>query len=565
MAYDTIIKNGTIVDGSGAPGYRGDVAIKDNRIAAVGEVSGNASNVIDADGHLVTPGFVDIHTHLDAQITWDPTASSSCWHGVTSVVMGNCGVTFAPCKPADREYLARIMESVEDIPAKSIMAGMPWSWQHYSEYLTALDGIEKGINVGGLVGHVAVRIFAMGERALDATPANPDEIALMKAAVSEAVAGGALGFSTSRTPLHVTPEGEAIPGTYASVEELKGICSALGELGRGVVEAATGINGTDEETVRRKLDLEVPWMRDVSLATGRPVTFGLAQGRETPTAYAKVLERVQEANNQGANLNPQSTTRGIGVLFGFQNRTPFDRANTWRALRGMPMEEKLARLRDPQYRAVMVRESTENPPPLDMSQLFVMPVDTPRYDQRPQDSLEAHAQRMGTSAPDAFIQLSIDESGLTLFNYPFLNPEPEAVEAMLKDPNVVLGLGDSGAHCGQIMDASLPTYYLSHWVRDRGEFSVEHAIHKLTAEPAALYGMKGRGSLAPGAFADINVINLAGMSLHGPRFVNDFPGGAGRFIQRANGYAYTFVNGQMFMRNGEHTGALTGTVLRSGD
>ena len=564
MSYDLLIKNGIIVDGSGAPSYPGNVAIKGEQVVAVGDTDSSATRTIDAQGKLVTPGFVDIHTHLDAQITWDPIASSSCWHGVTSVVMGNCGVTFAPCKPTDREYLAKLMESVEDIPARSIAEGMPWNWEHYSEYLTVLDGIDKGVNVGGLVGHCAVRIYAMGEEALENKPASDTQIGLMHDAVAEAVRGGALGFSTSRTPLHVTPAGDAVPGTYATVEELKGICSALGELRRGVVEAATGINGTDEETVRKKLAIEVPWMRDVSISTGRPVTFGLAQGRDVRSAYAQTLEQVRLAVAGGANIKPQSTTRGIGVLFGFQNRTPFDRAPAWRGLRGLAMEEKLAKLRDPEYRAAMVNQAKDDPPPLDMSQLFVLSGEAPRYDHRIEDSLSAHAKRLALSEPEAFIQLSLDNAGLMLFNYPFLNPEMEAVETMLTDPNVVLGLGDSGAHCGQIMDASLPTYFLTYWVGERNRFSIEKAIYKLTAEPAALYGIKGRGTLTPGSFADVNVIDFAGLGLHGPQFVHDFPAGAGRYIQRARGYDYTIVNGKVFMENGEHSGTFAGTVLRSG-
>lgn len=564
MAYDLLIKNGTIVDGSGGEAYRGDVAISGDKIAAVGEVEGTADQTIDADGQLVTPGFVDIHTHLDAQITWDPIGSSSCWHGVTSVVMGNCGVTFAPCKPEDREYLAHLMESVEDVPAKTILAGMPWTWEHYSEYLDVLDGLPKGINAGGLVGHCALRLYAMGEEALKNEPANDEQIAAMHDAVSEAIAGGALGFSTSRTPLHVTPDGDAVPGTYATTDELKGICAALGKHGRGVIEAATGIIGTDEEAVRKRLETEVGWMTDVSLSTGRPVTFGLAQGRAMPDAYARTLEQVVAGVAKGANLNPQSTTRGIGVLFGFQNRTMFDRAPAWRALRGLPMAEKLAKLRNPEYRASMIEQADEDMPDLDMNDVFVMLKDRPRYDHAPDDSLAAHAARQGISTPAAFIDLSLADDGLTLFNYPFLNPEMSAVEEMLTHPNVVLGLGDSGAHCGQIMDASLPTYFLTYWVRERERFSLEQAVHMLTMEPANLYGLDSRGRLAPGMQADVNVIDYDALNLHTPRFVHDFPAGGGRYTQRAEGYRHTIVNGQPFMQDGEHTGAMAGEVLRSG-
>ena len=563
MAYDLVIKNGTIIDGTGAAAYRGDVAIAGDRIVAVGDVDGTSKETIDADGHLVTPGFVDIHTHLDAQITWDPIASSSCWHGVTSAVMGNCGVTFAPCKAEDRDYLTRLMESVEDVPAKSINSGMQWNWETYGEYLGALDNLPKGINVGGLVGHCALRIYAMGEQALENKPANGDQIKAMHDAVSEAMASGALGFSTSRTPLHLTPDGNVVPGTHALPEELKGICAALGEYGRGVVEAATAINGGDEEMVRRNLETEMGWMTDISLDTGRPVTFGLTQNREIPRAYGWILKKVAESVKKGARIKPQSTTRGIGVLFGFQNRTPFDRAPAWRALRGMGMEEKLAKLRDAGYRASMVEQALADPPPLDVNDLYLMSHAAPRYDLDPAQSLGAQAARLNISAPAAFIELSVAESGLALFNFPFLNPEMTAVAEMLNDPNVVLGLGDSGAHCGQIMDASLPTYFLTYWVRERGEFSIETGIHKLTGEPAALYDLQGRGVLAPGAFADINVIDYDDLRLWGPEFVHDFPAGAGRYIQKSQGYSHMFVNGQHFMRDGEHAGALAGKVLRS--
>jgi N-acyl-D-amino-acid deacylase len=564
MAYDIVIKNGTVVDGSGRPAYRADVAIQDDRIAAVGRVNERAERTLDAEGHVVTPGFIDIHTHLDAQITWDPIVTSSCWHGVTSIVMGNCGVTFAPCRAQDREYLAHLMESVEDIPAKSILAGMSWTWETYGEYLRALDRLPKGVNVGGLVGHCAVRYYAMGEESLENRPASPEAIERMRAAVAEAIAAGALGFSTSRTPLHRTPAGQPVPGTYAEVDELMGICNTLGEQQRGVVEAATGINGTDPETVREKLRTEIDWMIEVGLATGRPVTFGLAQGREALDAYARVLERVEAGVGRGAVLKPQSTARGIGVLFGFVNRTPFDRAPSWRALRGKPLAEKVAMLHDADYRASMVREAVDNPPPLDCSQLFLLSHDEVRYDHRPADSLQTHAERLGVSTPEAFILLSLEQEGRALFNYPFLNPEFEAVEAMLAHPHVVIGLGDSGAHCGQIMDASLPTYYLTYWVRERQRFALEQAIYKLTAEPAQLYALQDRGTLRPGAYADVNVFDFEKLRLRPPAFVHDFPTGSGRYIQQSSGYAYTLVNGQVFMEGLEHTGTMAGSVLRSG-
>jgi N-acyl-D-aspartate/D-glutamate deacylase len=522
-------------------------------------VSGAAKRTIDAAGKLVTPGFVDIHTHLDAQIWWDPAVSSSCWHGVTSVVMGNCGVTFAPCRPQDRDYLAHLMESVEDIPAASITEGMPWKWETYGEYLKALDTAPKGVNVGGMVGHCAVRYWAMGEESLENKPASPEAIGKMRAIVAEAVAGGALGFSTSRTILHRTPEGQPVPGTFAEFDELMGIASALGELQRGVVEAAPGIDSGSQADLQR----EVHWMTEVSLATGRPVTFGLAQSRPHPTAYASMLDQINASAQRGAKVFAQSTTRGIGVLFGFVNRTPFDRAPAWRALRGLSLADKVAKLRDPAYQARMIQEAQDDPPPIDFSQIFVLPQGEVRYDLGATDSLQAQADRLGVSPGAAFIALSLDNNGETLFNYPFLNPHFEAVQHMLEHPQVVIGLGDSGAHCGQIMDSSLPTYFLKYWVKEREHFGLERAIHMLTAEPAQLFGIHDRGVLREGAYADVNVIDYDNLRLPPPTFVYDFPAGSGRYIQKSAGYEYTLVNGQVFMDGLDHTGAFAGRVLRS--
>lgn len=559
MAYDVVIKNGTVVDGSGRPPYRADVAIQGDRIAEIGKVSDTGKRVLDAEGHIVTPGFVDIHTHLDAQIWWDPIASSSCWHGVTSVVMGNCGVTFAPCKPGDREYLAHLMESVEDIPAQSIMAGMPWQWETYGEYLKALDARPKGMNVGGLVGHCAVRYWAMGPKSLDNQPANAEEIARMHDIVEEAIAGGALGFSTSRTILHRTPEGQPVPGTFAEADELMGIARALGKLGRGLFEAAPGIDSGRPADLQR----EVKWMTEVSLATGRPVTFGLAQSRPHPTVYSQLLDQISESAKRGAKIFAQSTTRGIGVLFGFVNRTPFDRAPSWRALRNLKLEEKVAKLRNPEYRATMVKEALADPPPIDFSQIFVLADNEARYDHKANESLTAHAQRLGVSPAEAFIILSDERNGKALFNYPFLNPTFDAVENMLDHPQVVIGLGDSGAHVGQIMDASLPTYFLKHWVKERQHFTLEQAIRKLTHDPAQLFGIQDRGVIQKGAYADLNVIDYDNLHLPPPIFVQDLPAGGSRYIQQSSGYKYTLVNGQVFMEGLAHTGALAGQVLRS--
>jgi N-acyl-D-aspartate/D-glutamate deacylase len=415
------------------------------------------------------------------------------------------------------------------------------------------------MNVGGLVGHCAVRYWAMGAESLDNTPANPDQIARMHDIVAEAIAGGALGFSTSRTILHRTPEGQPVPGTFANREELLGIAKALGKLQRGLFEAAPGIDSGKPEDIKREVD----WMTDVSLTTGRPVTFGLAQSRPHPGVYASMLEQISASATRGAQIFAQSTTRGIGVLFGFVNRTPFDRAPSWRALRSLQLEEKVAKLRNPDYRATMIQEALADPPPIDSSQIFLLPDHEVRYDHRPEESLAAHAQRLGVSPAEAFIHLSVERAGSALFNYPFLNPAFAAVQNMLDHPRVVIGLGDSGAHCGQIMDSSLPTYFLKYWVKERQHFTVEQAIRKLTHDPAHLFGIRDRGVLRPGAYADVNVIDYDHLRLPPPTFVNDLPAGGARYIQKSSGYKYTLVNGQVFMEGLNHTGVFAGQVLRS--
>jgi N-acyl-D-amino-acid deacylase len=564
VAYDIAIRNGTLVDGSGAEPVRADVAIRGDRIAAVGRIDEPAKRTIDAEGALVTPGFIDIHTHLDAQIGWDPLATSPCWHGVTSVVMGNCGVSFAPCRPDDREYLARLMESVEDIPAASILEGLPWNWETYGEYLQTLDALPKGINVGGMVGHCAVRWWAMGERSLEQRIAGPEDIEAMREIVAEAISGGALGFSTSRTMLHKTPDGEPVPGTFAGIDELMGIARVLREQGRGVFEAVPYLDSDDPEVHLSELE----WMTDLCLETGRPLTFGLIQMREVPDVWKTVLDRVGEAAARGARLYPQTQVRSVGVLFGLANLTPWDRAGgAWGLLKLSPLEERLAVLRRPEVRERLRADAEACPlSPEFAGQFFLLPVENgeARYDLRPGDSLRALAERRGASTLDTFLDLALESDGRATFLYPFANFDLGVVEQMLRHPQVLLGLADSGAHCGQIMDASLPTFFLSYWIRERNLFPLSRAIEKLTSEPAGLFGLTDRGVVREGAFADLNVIDLDGLRVRAPEYVQDFPAGAWRYLQRGDGYRYTLVNGQVFMQNGEHAGALAGTVLRSG-
>jgi len=569
MNYDIVIKGGTVIDGTGAPARVADVGIVGDRIVTVGTCHGSeAARVVDATGKLVTPGFVDIHTHLDAQLAWDPVGTVSCWHGVTTAVMGNCGVTFAPCKPEDRQQLAEMMESVEDIPADAILNGLPWDWETYGQYLDSYERMPKGINVGGMVGHCSVRVAAMGDRAIDQHHASADDIKKMCELVEDSLRGGALGFSTSRTYLHVVPDGREVPGTWAHPEELFAIGEVMGRLGKGIFECAVdndrqvhGMVGTPDRSV---IEREVAWMKELSIRTGRPVSFGFVQNRSDPTAWEYWLELVSKANAEGAKIFPQTTSRGIGVLFGIANRTPFDNCSRdWRSLRDMPLADKLAKLRDPAFRAQLIADVAATPTKLDVSAIYRLDDTRVDYERDPAESLTAHAERRGVSPAEAFIDMALESEGRGLWNYPFLNWDFDAIEAKLRHPDVVLGIGDAGAHVGQIQDASQTTYFLTRWVRDSGAWTVEEGVKMMTSEGADLFGLEGRGRLVEGAFADVNVIDFDALSLSAPEYVHDFPNGAGRYIQKASGYELTLVNGQVFMEDGEHQGALAGRVIRS--
>ena len=565
--FDIVVRGGTVVDGTGAPARRADVAIKDARIVAVEEdIDGSSRRTIDAGGRLVTPGFVDIHTHLDAQLAWDPVASSSCYHGVTSVVMGNCGVTFAPCKPEDRTYLAELMESVEDIPRGAILDGLPWDWVTYGEYLGSIARMPKGVNVGGMVGHCALRQYAMGERGIGKEVPTADDLAVMCDLLEEAMQAGALGFSTSRTYLHRVPDGRPVPGTYAEPAELLAFADVLGRHGAGVFESASRIGEGERDSPDVPLTrAELSWMGDVSRRSGRPVSFGLTQHDSRPDLYARVIGFAKEENATGAVVRPQTTARSVGILFSLDTRSPFDRAAAWQELNALYNGKKITAIRDATFRARLIEEAESNPPGLDLTRLFIVTHgDDARYDLDPDTSLAAEAARRGISAAAAYLELVLESNGNVVLSYPFLNQRLDAVEEMLDDPLVTLGLADAGAHVGQILDASQPTFFLTYWIRQRRRWSVEEAVRRLTSDTADLFGIIDRGRLVPGAHADVNVIDWEGLGLPPPTYAYDFPGGAGRYVQLARGYDYTLVNGEVFMDHGEHTGAFAGTLLKNG-
>ena len=558
--HDLVIVGGTVVDGTGAEPYRADVAVSDGVIVAVGADPGPARRVIDADGRLVTPGFIDVHTHLDAQLGWDPLGTSTCWHGITSVVLGNCGMTFAPVRPGDAPFLAAAMEAVEDIPAASILEGLPWSWETFGEYLGWLASTPKGLNFGGFVGHGAVRFHAMGDRALDeyAHPTD-DELSRMVRSVDEAMAAGALGFSTSRTRRHITHDGRNVPGTWAEERELIALAEVLGHHGRGVLGCAPRFDG--DGPGRERARHEVALMAAMSRTSGRPFTFNLTNTFADPELWRQTLGFVTEENARGARLRPQTTSRGIGVIFSLAHRTPFDHRPGWEVMADRSLAERLALLRDPTVRARLIADGDGPSGLAGAREFFVLEPGSVRYDCRPEDSLAARAERAGVSAVEAYVDLCLTTDGRAVLNWPILNQDFGVIAEMLTDDRVMLGLADSGAHVGQILDASQPTFFLTHWVRDRGLMDVAAAVRRLTTEPAELFGLSDRGSVRVGAAADLNVFALEELELPLPEFVRDFPAGAGRFVQRSAGYDLTLVNGEVLMEDGEHTGALPGRPL----
>jgi len=558
MTTDLVIRGGSVIDGTGSPAFTADIAVEDDRIVEIGKVEGKGKREIDADGQIVTPGFVDIHTHLDAQLAWDPIASSSCWHGVTSVVLGNCGVTFAPVTKGGATVLAEMMESVEDIPAESILNGLSWNWSSYGEYLDEVENLPKGVNVGGMVGHCAVRLAAMGERSIDETPATPEDIEAMVPMVKEAMDAGALGFSTSRTFLHKVPDGRFVPGTHATAEELLAFAEVMAQYKGTVFEAAAKLGGKDSRE-------EIKMYGDISRLAGCPVTFGLTQVDIAPQLHLQILDYVEEENGLGADLHPQTTSKHIGVLLGLSARTPFDRAEGWAEMTDLPLEEKIARMSNSETREMLITAAEERLEslPLDWGKFYALPDDPVRHDLRPEESVAAKAEKRGVSIPEQWIDEALELEGKRLFIFPVLNQQMEAAAEMLTRPYVTLGLADAGAHSKQIMDASQPTFFLTHWIREKGMFSLEEGIRRMTSDTADLFGIQNRGRLKQGSFADINIIDFDGMSLEYPEIVNDFPGGAGRFIQRSTGYSKTIVNGEVFMQDGEHSGALNGKMLRN--
>ena len=563
---DLVIRGGTVVDGTGAAPREADVVIEGDRVTAIGTYDGPAREVIDAKGLLVTPGFVDIHTHLDAQITWDPIGVPSCLHGVTSVVVGNCGVGFAPCKPGDREYLMYLMEGVEDVPAAAMRAGLRWNWETFPEYLEALAQQPLGLNVGAHISHAPLRLWAMGERgATDAEP-NDFELAAMREAVAEALRAGALGFATGRTTMHRTPAWDPVPGTFASRRELTALGGALAEEGRGVFELVPyGGAGEDARGVPNEFEWMTPLARDIN----RPISLALIQNLAYPDGWREALELVEQAAQQGARIVPQTAVRAVGILIGFgiainplalypagAEMVPLDRAAA------------VARLRDPAVRAELLASVREHSGDIlggmaRLENVFPLTGDGVRgYETTPDRNIVSLARAKGVPPLELMLDLIVAHEGRNFFLVPLFNPDLEAAGAMLAHPLTTIGLGDAGAHTTQTSDASYSTFALAYWVRERRLMPLERMVHKLTAQLAEMWGIADRGVLRPGAFADVNVIDFDRLDLRLPEVRHDMPTGAAALVQDATGYVATVVNGQVLMREGKHTGAFPGVVLR---
>jgi N-acyl-D-amino-acid deacylase len=565
VAHDLVITGGVVVDGTGGPSRRADVAVDGDRITAVGEVdAGGAGRVIDAEGRIVTPGFVDLHSHLDAQIGWDPTMSSSCWHGVTSVVMGNCGMTFAPVRPGQAELLATAMESVEDIPASCILDGLPWDWEGYDGYLRTLDSLPRGLNAGGYVGDVALRLYVAGEAACDPEyRLSEEQLAQVAQLVEQSLDAGALGYSISRSLFHRVPDGRNVPGTWSDPGEFFAAAEPLARLGRGVLESAPRYNLENQPGDR--VEEELAWMAEISRVTGRPFSFNLQQITSLGDHYRRVLALSEEANRNGAQLRPQITPRSVGVLFSLAASSLIDDLPSYQPYRSATLEEKVAALRDPHLRARLIEEGAGKTHD-SFESMYLMPADQPaRYAYSEQDSVASLARRAGVSVVEAYLDEMDRSDGRSIVNWPVMNSDESAIEELVTSPVTVMGLADAGAHATQIMDASQPTYLLSHWVRDKGVLSMEEGVRRLASDTAEFIGYRDRGVVREEAFADLNVIDLDGLALQVPEIVHDFPGGAPRFVQRATGVEHTIVNGVPFMEAGEHTGELAGRVLRSTD
>jgi N-acyl-D-amino-acid deacylase len=569
--HDIVIRGGTIIDGTGKPPFTADLAIEGARIVGMGGRQGPARRDIDAAGLLVTPGWVDAHTHYDGQAMWDPLLAPSCWHGVTTAIFGNCGVGFAPVRPQHRAALMELMEGVEEIPGVVLADGLTWDWETFPDFLDALERRPRAIDIAAQLAHHPLRVYVMGDRAIRLEAANADDIAEMRRLTIAALQAGAFGFTTSRTDSHKTPVGEMVPSRYAGSEELLGIGSALGAVGSG----AFGMNSDfDDETA------ELAWITQLAQETGRPVWFLLTDRYDDPGRWRRLLTGAHAARAQGAHVTAQIAGRPIGVMMGIGTAlNPFSIRPSYREVDGLSIAEQRQRLAEPDLRRRILAEKPSDEEVSRLAQFrqlittrwdrFFVMSDPPDYEPDGEMSVAAIAAREGRTPDEvAYDYLTAAEKRLLFFpivNYVQGNHEP--IREMLTDPATILGLSDGGAHCASIVDAGVPTFMLLHWGRDRRRgprLPLELLVKRQTSETAAFFGLSDRGRLAPGLRADVNLIDFDGLKLYQPELVNDLPAGGRRFVQRVDGYRATLVAGIPTFEHGEHTGALPGRLVRAG-
>ena len=567
--FDIVIRGGTIVDGRGGAPFEGDVAITGDTIVAVSRaIKGSGREEIDARGMLVTPGFVDVHTHYDGQAIWESRLSPSSGHGVTTVVVGNCGVGFAPCRKEDHARLIELMEGVEDIPGVVMTTGLTWDWETYPEFLNALDARPHDINIASYLPHSALRVYVMGERASHGAKATAEDTEKMGKITAEAIQAGAVGFATSRTLFHRSSKGDVIPTADAGEEELTAIARGMQSAGSGVFQVATDFKSNED------VPGEFAMFRRILRASGRPLTLSTAQTHSRPDQWRTIMSCIEEANNEGLTVTGQTMPRGIGLLLGLElTMHPFTMCPSYKEVAQLPLAEKVERMRDPALRARLIEEEPEDPShPLigfvrNFDGMFEGgdPID---YEPSLDDSIAARATRAGITPAELAYDILMKRDGHSIIFLPFANyahGNLDVVASMMRHENFVLGLGDGGAHYGVICDASFPTFVLSHWTRDRrngDKLTIPEAVRALTHDPARMIGFNDRGVIAEGYRADLNVIDYDRLKLHAPHVVYDLPAGGRRLTQKADGFSATVVNGKIVYRDGVHTGALPGRLVR---
>ena len=549
MSHDVVIRGGSVVDGTGAEPYSADIAIDGDTITEIGKVADKGKAEIQADGLNVSPGFVDLHTHLDAQIGWDPQVTSVSWHGVTTALLGNCGVTFAPCRASDREFLAGMMETVEDIPKNAILHGLPWNWESYGGYLDALEALGPSINIAGLVGHCAVRFYVMGERAVE-EPATDDEVRQIAELAGQSVKEGAVGFSTNRLPGHRLPDGRSIPGTFADRDELRAVAREVGKHG-GIMQTVSDF---------RDFDAEIELIADEA-RTARGALFSMA----AEMGVERMDERVQAMRAEGLNVTSVTVPRSGGGVGGLSTNN-FFRTEAWNEVRKLDLAGRLKAIRDPEMRRRLVDEvKAQGDQVAEGTKRWFYMGDKPRprYTQHLEESLFHKAQAAGEHPVETWLKITDETDGKALFHLRGFNVNLSVLEDLIRTEWAMPGLGDAGAHVSQMIDSGWSTFILSHWHRDSGVYAIEEAVRRITSVPAGVLGLTDRGTLEVGKRADVNVFDIGRLEERMPEIVHDFPFGAPRFIQRAVGYHATVCNGTVVLRDDELTGECAGRVLRS--